>query len=171
MEREVFFYKANGRKSRADLVNSKTGEIWEVKPLSATFESAIKQLQSYIQGQMMAEVLGVPSIDGKSLKPGGLIAPGIVPDDVYFIIYFYEGEGIIRYAYTKKGEPVPKTSPVTVAEPQVAPVEKRAENYAQSPAPASAGGGSGGGFWGLAFAILGLAAWFFTGGASPIPVF
>jgi RHS repeat-associated protein len=82
---------------RVDLVDVKTGEIYELKPESWSTENAIAQLKKYTTGTFRAKSL-------KELEPK--IGTGVnhtlcgsFPQDIYDIQYKYLNTGIITYTY------------------------------------------------------------------------
>jgi RHS repeat-associated protein len=82
---------------RVDLVDIKTGDIYELKPETWSIKNAEAQLNMYTTGTFMAQKL-------KALKPH--IGTGVThnlcgnfPQDIYDIQYKYIGNGIITYTY------------------------------------------------------------------------
>ena len=53
---EVAVIKENGSKGRIDLFNYKTGEVWEVKPLSVSVHIALDQANSYVHGTIISAI-------------------------------------------------------------------------------------------------------------------
>ena len=81
-----------------DLYNATTGEVWELKRVTCSYDKAVAQLNKYVKGRLK---------DFKSikLKKGGMsIGEGAfnvdLGDKTYYVWYWNEGGGIIYYDYT-----------------------------------------------------------------------
>ena len=99
---EVYVTKGDSNKSgRIDLYNPKTGEAWEVKPVSVGIIAARKQLRNYVNGKIVDA-----KFSANGLKVGGFIPHNTflytdISGDVYSVRYEYAGEGAILYEYKK----------------------------------------------------------------------
>ena len=86
-----------------DLYDSKTGEVWELKKDSKSYTCtttyAKRQLGKYVNGRLASD----PSLQ---LSRGGFLINGVqthvVSDSkgTYYIEYWEQGNGILRYRYT-----------------------------------------------------------------------
>jgi len=89
----------------ADLVSLKTGEVWEVKRVTLSVASAIKQLKRYYNHTpyYSEDYPNIVLVKGGTM--GTYIQPGAVVKDtgdaVYFVFYWDIGGGIIQYNYIK----------------------------------------------------------------------
>lgn len=82
-----------------DLVNSLTGEIWEVKRRTVSVGSAYSQIHKYITGR-----LADPRYASLSLRAGGFrITSGSLifksSLTTYYVSYWNQGGGLIQYDY------------------------------------------------------------------------
>ena len=86
----------------ADLVNDKTGEVWEVKKSTVPMRLAEKQLAKYTSHRLVT----LPDLTLKTGGTGGTIieensfvrTEGL---DTYYVHYWDCGNGIIQYEYEK----------------------------------------------------------------------
>ena len=88
-----------------DLYNKDTGEVWELKKQSDSkscrTENARKQLNRYINGRLKHKLnmrLFLPSVT--IISKGHIEEP--VGGYIYYIDYWYEGDGILRYDYHRE---------------------------------------------------------------------
>ena len=94
-------YKDSGY-GYADLVSTKTGEIWEVKRLSLSKKAAKRQLAQYVSGKVKKngykiDTLHVGGEMGSKIDPQVIIRES--GNTIYCIAYFDAGDGIIYYDY------------------------------------------------------------------------
>ena len=94
----------NGRYGYCDIINPKTGAIWEVKRCTISKEKALKQLNNYVAGVYKHN-------ETLKLKRGGRIAGDSFTyknvATTYYVSYWYAGDGIIYYEYSKNSNLVP----------------------------------------------------------------
>lgn len=95
---------ANGRYGYCDVINPKTGEIWEVKRQTVSMNKAMKQLNNYVNGTYYHN----PKL---KLKIGGYMKGSTFTYQnmatIYYVSYWYAGNGIIYYDYDKDSKLVP----------------------------------------------------------------
>lgn len=111
MIREVYVIKSTGGIGRIDLALWQTGQCWEIKP-SQLYLAGSTQLTSYIRGKI------VDKRWNPSCKPrrGRYLPRGTIETDEMVINYWYAGNGVILYDYTRKHkalEPIHAYSPAT----------------------------------------------------------
>ncbi len=110
------------KKGRIDLYNPKTGEAWEVKPVSVGITAARNQLKDYVNGKLVDA-----KFNASGLKVGGFIPHNVfiytdISGDVYNVRYEYAGAGAIIYEYKK----IPKLqNTVTVPEKERQRIEEQ----------------------------------------------
>ncbi|MBQ8281054.1 MAG: hypothetical protein IJZ25_01460, partial [Lachnospiraceae bacterium] len=87
-----------------DLYNKKTGEVWELKKdsvsSSCTTENALAQLNKYIQGRLKQKLDLELTLPWETNIQGGHFEK-LRNGYKYKISYWNEGNGILRYSYTK----------------------------------------------------------------------
>lgn len=112
----------SNEKGRIDLYNPKTGEAWEVKPVSVGITAARKQLNNYVNGKIVDI-----RFSARGLKVGGFIPHNVffytdISGDVYKVRYDYAGEGAILYEYKR----IPRLhDTVTVPEKERQKIEEK----------------------------------------------
>ena len=118
---EIGFFKwgDTGAIGRADIVDFRTGEVWEIKPCGITFLrdplqyciNTLDQLAGYVGGTVRNSIWR-EKLCGRELQPGqNLFVSDLVPySDTEEIIYWSTGDGIIWYAlFSTKLEPERRT--------------------------------------------------------------
>ena len=97
--------RQTGRWGFCDLYSSRTGEVWELKKNSTSkscrTESAQAQLEKYISGSLLHNP------DLPLQRPNTTLITGNTfttsrGNWIYDVTYWNEGNGIIRYSYTKR---------------------------------------------------------------------
>jgi hypothetical protein len=86
----------------ADLVNSFTGEVWEVKKSTISMTSAQKQLAKYTSNKLRLYPnleLYTGGTQGTIISPNSFIK--IVGFDTYYVNYWDCGNGIVKYDYNR----------------------------------------------------------------------
>lgn len=86
-----------------DLYDTETGQVWELKKKSDSYSclksSADRQLDRYVAGRLKDNP-ELPLAKGEEIAGGTFaISDGIYN---YYIKYWYEGDGILRYSYEKE---------------------------------------------------------------------
>ena len=95
---EVAVIKENGSKGRIDLFNYRTGEVWEVKPLSVSVHKALDQANSYVHGTIIRSNLAhIPKSLGRPMV--GQFIYNSVEGVSYNVLYYSPMVGVIRYQY------------------------------------------------------------------------
>lgn len=104
-----FYEPLETLRGRVDLVDIKTGAIWEIKPFKAMhIASAYTQLTDYTTGDFSGKDLikagitpniynGNPDVDGYKLY-------GTISQNGIYVQYWYYGDGIIVYDYAESQE-------------------------------------------------------------------
>ena len=87
---------------RVDLVDTKNGKIWELKPESWSRTSAEKQLKKYTTGTFMAKA--IKDLSPKIGDSVGYDLSGSFDWDIYKVEYKYTYNGIITYSYSLNKE-------------------------------------------------------------------
>ncbi len=95
---------ANGKYGYCDIINTKTGDVWEVKRQTVSKERAVKQLIKYVNGTYYHNKKLKMKI-GKYIKGGTFGWDNSFTH--YYVSYWYAGDGIIYYDYNKKSNLVP----------------------------------------------------------------
>ena len=92
-------YGPNVGLGRADLVDLKTGEVWEVKPVKLV-DVGVLQLELYVSNRLVSD----PKLD---LRRGDArISTGQIDAGEYTVKYWYARSGVIAYVPVKKLEKV-----------------------------------------------------------------
>ena len=96
-----------------DLYDVASGEVWELKKESSSYtcstEYATRQLKNYVSGRLK----NMPNL---KLKSGGRLLTGkssftyTDSSGTYNILYWEQGNGILRYAYIKTKRPSPDSA-------------------------------------------------------------
>ncbi len=88
-----------------DLYNVVTGEVWELKKNSqsptCTTAAASLQLAGYISGRLKHHPELALKYPSETVIPAGSLPPISLNGYIYNVNYWYEGNGILRYDYTK----------------------------------------------------------------------
>ncbi len=93
---------SNGKYGYCDIINTRTGEIWELKRVTVNMHSAENQLRQYVNGRYYHD------LDLELTKGGDLITANSFLKNGYDISYWNVGNGIILYDYEKHREPAPQ---------------------------------------------------------------
>ncbi len=137
---------SNGKIGRIDLCNPRTGEIWEIKPLTwrkgALLNKTLNQFNSYLQGDVSAPILPDPLRISK-LKPGGNLGSSVFmhtgrDGKSYMVAYASMGGGLIYYSYMEM-DALPKLEESHQLVPAVAPAVSPVSMPVQGPNPSDLG--------------------------------
>ena len=96
--------KKSSKYGLADLVSLKTGEVWEVKRITVSWNSAIEQLGWYVANRLNKKgfeemILTVGGTRGTYILPNAIFMT--MGDTIYFVFYWDCGSGIVYYNYVK----------------------------------------------------------------------
>ena len=96
---EQTFIKGNGKAGRVDVLKVIGGKanIWEVKPITTSFRVAKEQIDSYLHGKWKGHEKTKIKI-GNSFKGRTFFYNG------YYVKYYYDKHGIVRYYYFDKSD-------------------------------------------------------------------
>ena len=89
--------QGNLKLGRIDIFSPISGECWEIKPFTVSPDIAEKQLNGYINGQLVNKYTSV-----KELKPGtGCIEGKFITSDQRFRVSYYTTQkGVIQYSFS-----------------------------------------------------------------------
>ena len=98
-QKELSFKKSNGKNGRVDLLEAKrkVAYIWEIKPVSTPYSRAKKQIDSYVKGKWKKH-------EKMKLEIGYAIKGRTFSYKGYYVKYYYDKYGIIRYNYYEKAD-------------------------------------------------------------------
>lgn len=89
-----------------DLYNASTGEVWELKKdsnsRSCKTAKAQKQLEKYLSGRLKAYPNLVLKLPTSTIYKKSFSFTGFLDGYVYNVEYWSEGNGILRYSYTRE---------------------------------------------------------------------
>lgn len=96
---EQAFVKSNGKPGRADVLKVKSGiaYVWEVKPISTKLKNAKQQIDSYVYGKWKGH-------EKTRLKIGYKFKGRTFTYKEYYVKYYYDQHGIVRYYYYDKSD-------------------------------------------------------------------
>ena len=116
----IYYNKSNfwGGWGFCDLYNKKTGEVWELKKVSNSYScktsTALAQLNGYINGRLKNNLKLKLCMPNKTqINPGSFSFEYLGYD--YRVNYYSEGNGILRYSYTKTKTEARKAAEAVVA--------------------------------------------------------
>ena len=113
---EVAVIKENGSKGRIDLFDYRTGEVWEVKPLSVSVYTALDQANSYVHGTIIRSNLAhIHKSLGRPMV--GQFVYDSVEGVCYNVIYYSPMVGVIRYQYLPLNNNQTNSQPNEVFQP------------------------------------------------------
>ena len=101
---------------RVDLVDLKTGYIWEIKPDKWPKVAAIEQLKRYESGKFLNKIFSDTKMEIYMGDGTGYALSGSFKYSIYDVSYKYEGNGIITYTYQADRDRVAKEVLNTVVE-------------------------------------------------------
>ena len=128
IEYEVEIVSITGNKRRIDLVNFRTGEIWEIKPILTLSGLISEQIDEYLHvflytSRKVIHAGTMPELKkGNSLTHGQFIYQSILGDK-YQVSYVQTEDGVIRYTFAQISE-----ATVTVPVPDIYGKRKKRSN-------------------------------------------
>lgn len=83
------------------MYNVRTGEAWEVKPVSVGITAARKQLDRYVNGKLIDARVNTQKLRREDFLLHRVFLYTDISGDMYSVRYEYAGAGAIIYAYEK----------------------------------------------------------------------